>query len=65
MIAVSEDLTIANLNRSAAKMLGIDFEGAVGKPLIRVIRPDEELTRALRNKTLFRNKEITSVDRPG
>ncbi len=59
VIAVSEDLTIANLNRSAAKMLGIDFEGAVGKPLIRVIRPDEELTRALRNKTLFRNKEIT------
>jgi sigma-54 dependent transcriptional regulator, acetoin dehydrogenase operon transcriptional activator AcoR len=59
VIAVNEDLTIANLNRSASNMLGLELAAVAGKPLNKVITFDGKLTKALKEKRLFRNQEIT------
>lgn len=59
VIAVNADLTIANLNRSAANMLGLKPEAVAGKSLNQVIAVDAKLSKALKEKRLFRNQEIT------
>lgn len=59
VIAVNADLTIANLNRSAANMLGLNLEAVAGKSLNQVISVDAKLSNALKEKRLFRNQEIT------
>ena len=59
VIAVDENLSIANLNRSASNMLGLAWEAVAGKALDKVVAFDAKLTRALKEKRLFRNQEIT------
>ncbi len=59
VIAVNADFTVANLNRSATDMLGLDPAAVVGKALDQVITFDAKLAKALKEKRLLLNQEIT------
>ena len=59
VIAVNADLSIANLNRSAAEMLGLEPAMVSGKALNQVAVFDTRLSMALKEKHPFHNQEIT------
>jgi len=64
VVALDQDLTITNLNSTAARMLGLDQEEVIGRRLDRSVTIDERLGQAIRRRTFQTNQE-TSLQGPG
>ncbi|MEJ2726194.1 MAG: sigma 54-interacting transcriptional regulator [Deltaproteobacteria bacterium] len=59
LIAVDNSQCITRLNSNAAEMLGLNQKTMIGRPLSKMVQPEEALILALKRKKYFRGTETT------
>ncbi len=57
VIAVNHDLSVANINSTAARLLDLEVKKVVGQDLDASVKPDAAMSRAIRSRDYFTHRE--------